>query len=168
MTVPSLFRGMFIATSLWNRDTTTDRKKESERVARVCLLMFKHIIYKGVLPCRRLYEDRVSQSQEEAEYGATTSLRQDVLFCLCNKIREKHCLKILHLLFISLPSWTSNCHIENWAKLNLFHNWLIVQYWQLLNWTESTFYWFKLNNGTVFSANMNFTQLLNWTEPKLI
>lgn len=34
MTVPSLFRGMFIATSLWNRDTTTDRKKESEKVAR--------------------------------------------------------------------------------------------------------------------------------------
>lgn len=64
VTVPSLLRGMFMATSLCQteRETDTIREKMGENTPNVCVCVRVHVC----VPCRPHGEDKASQIPEEA------------------------------------------------------------------------------------------------------
>lgn len=110
-----------------------DRYRWRGWVECVCKSLNTLSINDYLLPCKRLYEDRVSQNQEEAESAVTTSLHRDALFCLCDKKRETLTEKSLKspfaLNFIATMDKQlipSNRYMHKHIHMSLLGLWIIL------------------------------------------
>lgn len=70
VTVPSLFRGMFIPTSRYTRSVARAPKKRKSRSAKHPSVSFTEALIVACVPCTLLDEDRICRNQAEAGCAA--------------------------------------------------------------------------------------------------